>query len=90
MGQKISIAGDELTIPEALEILSESMGRSIDYEQLPDEQLEEALGHDVAVMFRWINQESFDMDIPALEKRWGIPLTRFRDMIAKAVWTKAA
>lgn len=88
IGQVIDLAGDDLTIPGALDILSRSMARKIQYEQLPDDQLENALGHDMAVMFRWFNKVGYNVDIPALEKRWGINLTKFKEVIAEAPWAK--
>jgi len=88
IGHIIELAGDELTIPGALDVLSKSMARKIQYEQLPDDQLENALGHDMAVMFRWFNKVGYNVDIPALEKRWGINLTKFKEVIAAALWAK--
>ncbi len=90
LGQAIDLAGDELTIPEALEVLSRKMGKRIGYEQLPDDQLEKAVGHDFAVMFRWFSSVGYSVDIPALQKRWGIKLTKFKDVVAKAPWARTA
>jgi uncharacterized protein YbjT (DUF2867 family) len=88
IGEVIELAGDALTLPEALEILSRTMGKPIRYAQLPDDQLESALGHDFAVMFRWFIRTGYSADIPALRTRWGIPLTRFQEVIAKASWAR--
>ncbi len=88
IGQVIELAGDELTIPDALDILSTSMRKKIQYEQLPDEQLENALGHDMAVMFRWFNKVGYNVDIPVLKKKWGINLTTFKEFISEAPWAK--
>lgn len=88
IGHVIELAGDEMTIPEALDILSRSMARKIQYEQLPDDQLENALGRDMAVMFRWFNKVGYNVNIPVLEKRWGINLTKFKEVIAEAPWAK--
>lgn len=90
IGQVIELAGDELTIPGALDILSKSMASKIQYEQLPDDQLENALGHDMAVMFRWFNKVGYNVDIPVLKKRWGINLTTFKELVAEAPWAKPA
>lgn len=90
VGEVIALAGDELTLPAALEILSRTMGKPIRYAQLPDDQIESALGHDFAVMFRWFIRVGYSVDIPALRKRWGIPLTRFQNLVPKASWAKGA
>ncbi|MDA2910652.1 hypothetical protein MYX04_06960 [Nitrospiraceae bacterium AH_259_D15_M11_P09] len=41
------------------------------------------------LMFRWFNTTGYSCDIPALGKRWGIPLTSFTDYLAVADWAKA-
>lgn len=89
LGQAIDLAGDDLTMPEALGLISKRVGRDISYEVLPDDQLETALGHDMAVMYRWFNTEGYHVDIPKLAKQWGIPLTRFRDLVKGAEWGRA-
>jgi len=86
LGQAVELAGDELTMPEALRILSERIGRKVAYEVLPDDQLEKAVGHDMAIMYRWFNSTGYHVDIPALAKRWGIPLTRFSEVVRGAPW----
>ena len=90
IGQAIDLAGDELTFPGALSILSASLGKPIQYEQLPDEQSEKTWGHDFAAMFRWFNAVGYSVNIPALEQRWGIPLTTFKRVVAGAAWAKRA
>lgn len=91
IGQTIEIASDELTIPEALGLLSKALGKPIQYEQLPDAQLESAVGHDMALMYRYFNKTMGSaVDIPGLQTRWGIPLTKFRDVVAGGAWKKAA
>ncbi|MCZ6781612.1 MAG: NmrA/HSCARG family protein [Nitrospirae bacterium] len=89
IGQDIDLAGDELTMPEVARLLSRSLGREVRYQQLPDDQAEAAMGHDFAAMFRWLNTTGYSGDIPALGKRWGIPLTSFTDCLAVADWAKA-
>lgn len=88
IGQAIDLAGDEMTPPEVAAHLSRTMGRPIQFQQMPDEQVEATMGHDFAVMFRWLNEVGFSVDIPALRQRFGIPLTSFTDVIARADWAK--
>lgn len=90
IGQAIDLAGDELTLPQAAGILSQALGKAIQYEPLPDNQMEQAMGHDMAVMYRWFNAVGYSVDIPALQKRWGIPLTKFKAVVARAPWAKRA
>jgi len=96
IGHAIDLAGDEMTFPEALDILSRTLGKPVRYEVLPDDQLEKAVGHDMALMYRWFNGQghgnikNVHADVKALEKQWGIPLTKFRELVAEARWAKAA
>jgi uncharacterized protein YbjT (DUF2867 family) len=90
IGQAIDLAGDELTMTEALDILSKSRGHKIQYELIPDEQMESSVGHDMALMYRWFNKTGYQVNIPALQIRWKIPLTKFKDLNATPILSKAA
>lgn len=81
LGEEIDLAGDALTIPEALGLLARELGKPIQYAVLPVDQAEKAFGHDFGVMFRWFNEIGYSVDIPALENRWAIPLTKFRERV---------
>ncbi len=88
IGQAIDLAGDELTMPEVTAHLSRRMGRQVRFQQMPDDQAEVALGRDFALMFRWFNEVGYAVDIPALQKRFGIPLTAFTQILTQADWAK--
>ena len=88
MGQAVELAGDELTMPEVITHLSRTMNRSLNFQQLPVDQAEAAMGDDMAKMFRWFNEVGYSADIPALRQRYGIPLTNFVDLISGAEWAK--
>jgi hypothetical protein len=47
-----------------------------------------AFGDDLAVMFKWFNEVGYNVDIPALEQRFGITLTKFSEVIATADWAR--
>ena len=88
IGQAIDLAGDELTMLEVAVLLSRA-GRPVEFQRMPDSEVEAAMGHDFALMFRWSNEGGYSVDIPALRKRWGIPLTTFKEAIADAPWGTA-
>ena len=88
LGQAIDLAGDELTMPEVAAHLSRTKGRQIQFQQIPDDQVEKLMGHDFALMFRWFNEVGYSVDIPALRQRYGIPLTSFVDLIKTADWAR--
>lgn len=85
--QTIEIAGDTLTIPDALEVISHATGHPIRYELLPDDRLDQAVGPDMAAMFRWFNRVGYSVDIPALEKLWGITPTTFDTFVSRTPWS---
>ena len=88
LGKAIDLAGDELTMQEVAEHFSRAMGRPVRYEPMPADKAESMLGHDFATMFRWFNEVGYSVDIPALQKQYGIPLTTFADLIQTEQWAK--
>lgn len=88
LGQAIELAGDELTMTEVVAHLSRTMGRPIRFQQVPDDQAPAAFGDDLAVMFRWFNEQGYQGDSEGLERRYGIPLTKFTEVIASADWAR--
>ncbi|MDC4205016.1 MAG: NmrA/HSCARG family protein [Candidatus Manganitrophus sp.] len=88
LGQEIDLAGDALTMPEALGLLGKEIGAPIQYEQLPIDQAEQRFGQDAAMMYRWFNEVGYNVDISALEKRWAIPLTKFRELVTTEAYQR--
>jgi len=86
VGQAIDLAGDELTMQEVAAQLSKVTGRSIQFQALPLEQAEAALGHDLATMFRWFNEVGYQINVAALKQTFGIPLTTFAEWIKTVDW----
>ena len=86
VGQAIDLGGDELTMPEVAAQLSKVTGRSIQFQALPLEQAEAALGHDLATMFRWFNEVGYQINVAALKQTFGIPLTTFAEWIKTVYW----
>lgn len=88
LGQAIDLAGDELTMPDVAAHLSKVTGRSIQFQGLPLEQAEAAMGHDLATMFRWFNEVGYQINIAALKQTFGIPLTTFAEWIKTVDWAR--
>ncbi len=88
IGQAIDLAGDEITPADAAAHFSRTMGRPIHYQQMPGDEVEATMGSDFAIMFRWLNEVGFSVDIATLRKRYGIHLTTFAELIAYADWAK--
>lgn len=81
-GIELDIAGDELTMPEAAKILSTAMGRKIEFVEVPKEEVRKA-SEDYAIMLEWFDRIGYNADIPGIEKRYGIRLTRFTEWAEK-------
>ena len=88
LGQAIDLAGDELTMPDVAAHLSKVTGRSIQFQGLPLEQAEAAMGHDLATMFRWFNEVGYQINVAALKQTFGIPLTTFAEWIKMVDWAR--
>jgi len=88
LGQAIDLAGDELTMPDVAAHLSKVTGRSIQFQGLPMEQAEAAMGHDLATMFRWFNEVGYQINVAALKQTFGIPLTTFAEWIKTVDWAR--
>jgi uncharacterized protein YbjT (DUF2867 family) len=86
LGQAIDLAGDELTMPEVAAQLSKVTGRSIQFQGLPLEQAEAAMGHDLATMFRWFNEVGYQINVAALKQTFRIPLTTFAEWSKTVDW----
>ncbi len=91
IGKKIDLAGDALTFPEVAARIARTLNRPVRYEQVPDDKAEAAVGADFAAMYRWFNREGYRVDIEALRKTYGIPLTSFDRYLSRSrLYRKAA
>jgi uncharacterized protein YbjT (DUF2867 family) len=90
IGAELDLAGDQLTVEEAVQDLSCTMNRRVRYRRIPDDEAEERFGYDVATMYGWLNEEGFDVDIQALRRRYGVPLTPFRRYLSRSILFRKA
>ncbi len=67
LGKALEIAGDELTIPRAAEILSGVVGKPVRFIEQPIEQVR-AFSKEYAEMYEWFVAHGYKADIPALRK----------------------
>jgi uncharacterized protein YbjT (DUF2867 family) len=74
--REIDIAGDDLTIPDAAMHLSRGLGRNISFVQIPISEVRKN-SEDFAMMLEWFDRVGYDVDIPSLEREFGIEGTRF-------------
>jgi uncharacterized protein YbjT (DUF2867 family) len=79
--REIDLAGDELTMPEATETLATAFGRPLKFVQFPIEDVRKNSA-DFAKMLEWFDRVGYDVDIPALEREFGIRSARLADWAA--------
>jgi uncharacterized protein YbjT (DUF2867 family) len=91
IGMELEIAGSELTNPQAAEIFSRVLGKTVKFRRLPMPLVRVALGKEFYQMFRWFNAEGFKADIPELRRRYPeIRLRTLEQWLGDEGWHKRA
>ncbi|MBS1241229.1 MAG: NmrA family protein [Gemmatimonadetes bacterium] len=85
-GQGLDIAGDALTMPQAAEILTRVVGRTITHLQVPIEDVRK-FSEDFALMLEWFDRVGYNADIAGNAARYGIQPTTFAQWAATADWS---
>jgi len=80
-GREIDIAGDQLTGPQAAEVLARATKHPVEFVQVPIEQVRSA-SDDFATMLEWFDSVGYDVDIPAISRESGIRPTTFAEWAA--------
>jgi uncharacterized protein YbjT (DUF2867 family) len=70
VGRTEEIAGDELTIAELRATLSEAFGREFEHIRPGWAEFEAQAGEEIALMYRWFEDEGYDVDVDALKQRY--------------------
>ena len=83
-GGAVGLAGDEMTLPGAVQLLSEAAGFPIRYGRMAEEEAESAFCPNWRAMFRWFEAVGYGVDVAGLEGRWGM------SMLTLAEWIGAA
>ena len=73
--REIDLAGDEVTMPDVAMALSSGLGRNISFVQIPISEVRKN-NDDFATMLEWFERVGYDVDIPSLEREFGIKGTR--------------
>jgi uncharacterized protein YbjT (DUF2867 family) len=74
----VDIAGDEVTMPQAAAVLSEALGRTITFVQLPIEAVRKN-SEDLAIMLQWFGDVGYDVHIGSLAREFGIRPTTLKE-----------
>jgi uncharacterized protein YbjT (DUF2867 family) len=84
-GRALDIAGDELTLPRAAEIIGRVARRAISFYHVPIAEVRK-FSDDYALMLEWFDAVGYDADIAGTAKEYGVAPTRFADWAARAAW----
>jgi uncharacterized protein YbjT (DUF2867 family) len=80
--REIDLAADELTMPDAAMHLSRGLGRNISFVEIPISEVRKN-SEDFATMLQWFDRVGYDVDIPSLEREFGIKGTKLVDWAAR-------
>jgi len=86
VGERIELAGDDLTLAETAEVLSEVTGVDVEPVHVPIEDAYDSFGEEFTVMCEWFNDVGYDADIDALEERFGFEFTDFESYLRSHGW----
>jgi len=77
-GRGIDIAGDEITMPQAAEVLTKVTRHPVSFVQVPVSEIRK-FSEDLAIMLEWFDAVGYNADIEGNAKEFGIPPTSFTD-----------
>jgi uncharacterized protein YbjT (DUF2867 family) len=80
--REIDLAADEATMPDVAMALSRGLGRNISFVEIPISEVRKN-SDDFATMLEWFDRVGYDVDIPSLEREFGIKGTKLVDWAAK-------
>lgn len=86
IGQALELAGDERILSDLAKEFSKVLGRPVRYVEVPEDQARQAMGEDMIKMYQWFDRHGYNVDIPALEKRWGYRMTKIDEFLRQIPW----
>ena len=81
-GTEVDFAGDAVTMPQAAAILSEALGKKIEFQQVPLEAVR-GQSEDLALMLEWFDKVGYNADIEGVQKKYGLKFSRLADWARK-------
>jgi len=89
IGMELEIAGSELTPRQTADVFSRVMGKRVKYGKLPMLAARILLGRDFHAMFRWLNRDGFQANIPELRSKYPeIHLHSLEEWLREDGWDK--
>ncbi|SIR86401.1 NmrA/HSCARG family protein [Natronorubrum thiooxidans] len=86
VGEHVELAGDELTLAETAETLSDVTGVDVEPVHVPIEDAYDSFGEEFTVMCEWFNEVGYSADIDALEAQFGFEFTDLETYLREHGW----
>jgi len=84
-GKAIDLAGDDITMTEAAEIISKAKGQKVKFSQVPIEEIRK-FSEDYAIMLEWFDKVGYNADIDMNSKESGVKPTKFAEWVKIIKW----
>ncbi len=84
-GKAIDIAGDELTMPQAAELIGAAKGKTVAHFPVPIEEVRKG-SEDYALMLEWFDRVGYNADIAGNGRAYGIRPTTFGEWVRSVSW----
>ena len=89
IGMELEIAGSELTPRQTADTFGRVMGKPVKYGRLPMLAARILLGKDFHAMFRWLNRDGFQANIPELRRKYPeVHLHSLEEWLREDGWDK--
>jgi uncharacterized protein YbjT (DUF2867 family) len=64
------LAGDALSMTDLADAFSRASGREVRYQQVPWDQFEQRAGHEMTVMYRWFEDNGYNVDLAGVRQEY--------------------
>jgi uncharacterized protein YbjT (DUF2867 family) len=85
-GEAFELAGDEHTLEDSATVFSAVLGREVEAQHVPIDDLREQMGDEYAVMFEWFNEHGYEADIEELRANHDVEFTELEGYLREQGW----
>ena len=86
VGKRYELAGDDLTLAETAEVLSEVTGVDVEPYHVPIEDAYEEFGEEFTVMCEWFNEVGYEADVDELAETFGFEFATLPEYLREQGW----
>ncbi len=85
--REIDLAGDQVTMPQAAEVLGSAVGHALQFVRVPIAEIRK-FSDDYAIMLEWFDRVGYDADVARTSSEFGVRPTRLAEWAATANWAQ--